>query len=105
MVRTGLIVKLEAKAGKEAELASFLVDALPSVEDEPETIVWLAIRAGETSFAIVDAFPDDGGRRAHLAGPVAEALGQRADDLLAEPPRIEHVDVLAAKVPTEVRPQ
>jgi quinol monooxygenase YgiN len=99
MVTTGLMVRLEAKAGKEDELASFLRGAVPLVEDEPETIAWLAIRAGSSSFAIVDAFPDESGRRAHLEGAVAAALHERAGELLAEAPSIEHVDVLAAKLP------
>ena len=99
MVTTGLTVRLEAKAGKEHELARFLLDALPLVEDEPETVAWFAIRAGESPFAIVDFFPDEAGRRAHLEGPVADALGERADELLSEAPILEHVDVLAAKLP------
>jgi len=98
-VTTGLIVRLEATAGREDELAAFLQSALPLVAGEPETIVWLAVRAGPTSFAIVDAFPDDSGRRAHLDGPVAAALFARADELLAVPPAIEQVDVLAARLP------
>lgn len=99
MVTTGLMVRLEAKPGKEAELASFLVDALPLVEDEPQTVAWLAVRAGESSFAIVDVFADETGRRAHLDGPVAAALGERASELLAEAPSLDHVDVVAAKLP------
>jgi quinol monooxygenase YgiN len=99
MVTTGLMVRLEARAGKEEEVASFLVDALPLVEDEPETIAWFAIRAGESTFAIVDFFPDEAGRRAHLEGAVAAALGERAGELLAKAPTIEPVDVLAAKIP------
>ena len=99
MVTTGLMVRLEAKRGREEAVASFLVDALPLVEDEPETIAWFAIRAGESTFAIVDVFPDEAGRRAHLEGPVAAALGERAGELLTEAPTIEPVDVLAAKLP------
>ena len=99
MVTTGLIVRLEAKPGKEDELAQFLGDALPLVEAEPETLAWFAIRAGATSLAIVDVFADEAGRRAHLEGAVARALGEIADELLAEPPSIEPVEVLAAKLP------
>ena len=99
MVTKGLMVRLEAKAGKEDDLGSFLVDALPLVQEEPETVAWLAIRVSATSFAIVDAFPDEAGRNAHLDGTVAAALGERASELLADPPSIEQVDVLAAKLP------
>ena len=99
MITTGLMVRLEARAGKEEELASFLADALPLVQDEPETVAWFAVRAGESTFAIVDFFPDQAGRRAHLEGPVATALIRRASELLSEAPTLEHVDVLAAKLP------
>ena len=99
MVSKGLIVQLEAAAGKEEELASFLIDALPLVEAEPQTVAWFALRTGASSFAIVDAFPDEAGRQAHLDGAVAAALIERADELLAEQPQIEPVDVLAAKLP------
>jgi quinol monooxygenase YgiN len=99
MVTKGLIVRLEAKPGVEEELASFLRDGLPLAQAEPETIAWFALRAGKTSFAIVDVFPGDAGRQAHLDGALASALLGRAEELLAEPPEIEPVDVLAAKLP------
>ena len=98
MVTKGLIVRLEAKPGKEQELASFLLDALPLVEDEPETVAWFAVRTDPSSFAIVDVFPDQAGRQVHLDGPVATALSERGGELLAKPPAIEHVDVIAAKL-------
>jgi len=98
MVRVALAVRLLAKAGKENEVARFLEGALPAAEAEAETRVWFAIRLGETEFGIFDAFPDEAGRQAHLGGPIAAALMKRAGELLAEPPRIEQVDVLAAKV-------
>ena len=100
MVEVGLIVQLEARAGKEDELSAFLRSALPLVEEEPTTVVWLGIQTGPSSFAIVDAFPDEEGRRAHLAGAVAAALAENAGALLARPPEIERVDVLAAKLGT-----
>ena len=103
MVTTSLIVRLEAKAGKEAELASFLESALPLVQEEPETVAWFALHAGPSTFAIVDAFPDEAGRQAHLNGAVAAALLAKADELLAAPPEIQHADVLAAKLPEPTR--
>ena len=99
MVTTGLIVRLEARAGKEDAVAEFLQSAVPLVEGEPQTIAWFAVRLGPSSFAIVDVFPDEAARQAHLAGAVATALGQRAAELLAGPPLIEELDVLAAKLP------
>ena len=98
MVTTGLIVQLVARPGKEDELETFLVDALPLVESEHQTVAWFAVRTSDSSFAIVDFFPDEAGRQAHLDGPVAAALIERATELLVTAPEIERVDVLAAKL-------
>jgi quinol monooxygenase YgiN len=99
MVTKGLIVRLEAKAGREDDVVAFLRGAVPLVEAEQQTVAWLAVRIGASSFAIVDVFPDAAGRNAHLAGPVASALLERAGELLSAEPEIQHVDVLAAKLP------
>ena len=98
MVKVGLFVRLEAKSGKEAEVESFLRGGLPIAEAEPATIAWFAIRLGPTTFGIFDAFPNEEGRQAHLSGRVAAALMAKASDLLSQPPVIEKVDVLAAKL-------
>jgi quinol monooxygenase YgiN len=99
MVKTALLVRLEAKPGKEADVAAFLRGGLPIVEEEPATTAWFAIQIGPSSFGIFDAFPDEAGRQAHLTGRVAAALGARAAELFSKPPSIEKVDVLAAKLP------
>lgn len=99
MVKVALLIRLEAKPGKEAEVESFLKSGLALVEEEPATIAWFAIRMGPTTFGIFDAFPDEAGRGAHLAGKVAAALMAKAAELFAGPPTIERVDVLAAKLP------
>ncbi len=99
MITKGLIVRLEAGSGREEALAGFLRDALPLVEDEPQTTAWFAVRTGQASFVIVDFFPDEAARTAHLEGAVAQALGEKGLELLAQPPLIEQVDVIAAKGP------
>jgi quinol monooxygenase YgiN len=99
MVTEALYVRLEAKPGKEQAVEAFLRDALPAVEAERQTEAWFAIRLGPSSFAIFDAFPDESGRQAHLAGRVAAALMARAPELLQVPPDIDKADVLAAKLP------
>jgi quinol monooxygenase YgiN len=99
MVKLALYVRLEAKPGKEQEVADFLRSGLPLVEEEPATIAWFGIQMGPSTFGIFDAFPDEAGREAHLSGKVAAALMAKASDLLAQPPRIEKVDLLAAKLP------
>jgi quinol monooxygenase YgiN len=98
MVTVGLFVRLEAKAGKEAQVESFLKSGLAVVQEEPQTTTWYAIRMGQSTFGIFDTFPDESGRQAHLTGRVAAALMAKASDLLAQPPAIEKVDVLAAKL-------
>jgi quinol monooxygenase YgiN len=99
MVKVALLVRLEAKPGKEAEVESFLRGGLSVVQGEPATAAWFAIRLGPSTFGIFDAFPDEAGRQAHLSGQVATALMAKASELLAQPPVIEKVDVLAAKLP------
>jgi quinol monooxygenase YgiN len=99
MVNVGLFVRLESKPGREAEVEAFLRGGLAIVEEEPATVAWFALRLGTSTFGIFDAFPDDAGRQAHLSGRVAAALMAKAPELLARPPVIESVDVLAAKLP------
>jgi len=98
-VRVGLFVRLEAKPGKEAEVASFLEGGLALVEQEPATATWYGIKLGPSTFGIFDTFADDAGRQAHLSGKVAAALMAKAPELFAKPPSIEKVDVLASKLP------
>jgi quinol monooxygenase YgiN len=99
MVTVALYVQLEAKPGKESEVADFLNSGLAIVQDEPATTAWFALQLGPSTFGIFDAFPDEEGRQAHLSGRVAEALMTNAAELLAEPPSIQKVNVLAAKLP------
>ena len=97
MVKVALAVRLVAKPGKEEEVASFLAGALPLAQAEPKTTAWFAIRFSKSEFGIFDAFPDEAGRTALLEGPIAAALMAKASELLAMAPKIERVDVLAAK--------
>jgi quinol monooxygenase YgiN len=99
MASRGLLVRLEAKAGKDDEVEEFLRSALPLVQQEPATTAWFALRFGRSDYGIFDVFPDDAGRTAHLTGPVAKALMERADALFAKPPRIQKLAVLAEKLP------
>jgi quinol monooxygenase YgiN len=99
VVTVALYVRLEAKPGKEAEVESFLNSGLALVEEEPETTAWFAIRMGPSTFGIFDAFANESGRQAHLNGKVAAALMEKASDLLAQPPDIKKVEVVAAKLP------
>ncbi|MBC7826156.1 MAG: antibiotic biosynthesis monooxygenase [Chitinophagaceae bacterium] len=95
--KVALLVRLEAKPGKEKEVADFLRSGLPLVQEEPYTITWYGVQFGPSSFGIFDTFPDDAGRKAHLAGKVGQALMANAPHLLATEPVIEFTDILAVK--------
>jgi quinol monooxygenase YgiN len=97
MVKLALLVRLEAKPGKEKELGDFLASALPMAQNEPGTIHWFALRIGPSTYGIFDTFEKEEGRQAHLNGPIAAALVARAGELLSTPPVIEQVELLAAK--------
>ena len=97
MITVGLVVKLKAKPGAEEELKSFLASALPLAVDEAGTPIWMALRTDESTFWIVDAFPGEAERSAHLAGPIAAALMEKAPTLLEGPPEINQAEVLGAK--------
>lgn len=97
MDRLALLVTLQAKPGKENEVAEFLKSALPLVEAEPQTNAWFALQLGQSTFGIFDTFAAESGREAHLSGKVAAALMQKAPELLAEAPKIQKVDILTFK--------
>ena len=93
------VAKLTAKSGLEQEVADLLAGALGLANEEAGTIVWFALQTDPSTFWIVDAFPDEDARQAHINGPIAKALIANADRLLAGPPEILPADVLASKVP------
>jgi quinol monooxygenase YgiN len=98
MVKLALFVRLEAKAGKEKDVAKFLETGLALANQESTTPIWFALRLGPTTFGIFDAFKDESGRQAHLNGPIAKALMAQAPELFAQPPAIEQIEVLGAKL-------
>ena len=97
MVKSALLVRLEAKPGKEKELEDLLASALPMAQNEPGTIHWFALRMGPSTFGIFDTFEKEEGRQAHLNGPIAAALIAKVPELLSQPPVIEQVELLAVK--------
>jgi quinol monooxygenase YgiN len=99
MLKLALYVRLEAKPGKENELAAFLEKGLELANQETTTPLWFALRLGPSTFVMCDAVTDESGRQAHMNGPIAKALMENAPDLLAMTPVIEKVEVLGAKLP------
>jgi quinol monooxygenase YgiN len=96
MEAVGLLVRLEARPGKDAEAEEFLKSAQPLALDEKGTLKWYAIKLGPGKFGIFDTFANEGSRNAHLTGEIAKILGAKANELLAIPPQIEKVDILAS---------
>ena len=97
MEKFALLARLEAKPGKEKEVAHFLKSALPLVLEEPDTVNWYGWQIGESTFGIFDTFETEAGRKAHLEGKVAAALMAHAGELLSKEPSIEFVELLAVK--------
>lgn len=92
----GFLVTLHASAGREDDVAAFLLAARELVEAEPGTRTWSAFQSGHSTFGIFDTFDSESDRDAHLHGEVRRALESHAD-LFRTPPVITAVDVLASK--------
>ena len=97
METIGLLVRLEARAGKEAEAEAFLRSAQRLALDEKETLKWYAFKLGPGKFGLFDTFANEAGRNAHLTGEIAKKLTARANELFAVPPQVEKMEVLANK--------
>ena len=96
-VTKGLLLRIEANPGREADVEAFLNGGLELVLEEPATTAWFAIKLGPSTYGILRR-PDDDGRDAHLNGKVAAALMENAGELYGQP-TLEKLDVLAAKLP------
>lgn len=97
MAKYALYVPLKPKPGKEADVETFLKQGAELARKEQGTTSWFAIKEDEGRYAIFDTFDDEKGRDAHLNGEIAKALMARADELLAEPPQIHRISILANK--------
>jgi quinol monooxygenase YgiN len=93
-----ILAKLETKPGKESEVEAFLRSVAALANEETTTPVWFALKLGDSTYGIFDAFADEVGRSAHLSGPIAKALMARWSELLVEAPKIETFAVLASKI-------
>ena len=101
MAKFALYAHLKAKPEKRAELEAFLTSALPLARDEKGMLTWYAFKEDEGSYGIFDTFETEQARQAHLDGEIAKALMSKAAELLAQPPMIHKIDLLAAKIPGE----
>ncbi len=98
-MKLALFARLEAKPGKEQEVADFLRQGVALANQEATTLMWFALRLGPTTFGVFDTFGDEAARERHLNGPIAQALMAKAPALFAVPPTIEPLEILGAKLP------
>ncbi|WP_263366107.1 putative quinol monooxygenase [Edaphobacter bradus] len=97
MTKFALYVPLMAKPGKEAEVEAFLEQGARMAQDESGTVTWYGLKEGDGFYSVFDTFDDEAGRDAHLNGPIAQALMAKAGELLAEPPKINKITLIAKK--------
>src|SRR4051812_36566164 len=97
MAKLALYAHMKAKPGKAKEVEAFLASALPLAQKEPGTITWYAFQETDNSYGIFDTFETEEARQAHLDGPIAKALMAKASELLAEPPMIHKIKLIAKK--------
>ena len=96
-IQFGLLAMLEAQEGKGPDLAAFLEQGRELAVAETGTVTWYAFRISDTTYGIFDTFETQEAREAHLSGEIPKALGAVAGDLLASPPDIRTVDIIAVK--------
>lgn len=91
----GLLLSFKARAGHDGEVEQFLRAARMYVAEESGTTAWFAVRFEDGDYGIVDMFPDNGARFAHLTGHVPRELAKHALSLLGSMPDIHMLNVLA----------
>ncbi len=89
----------KAKPGLGNEVANRIAAALPMVEGEKGTTLWLVLRSGTDADAVflVDLFNGEESRTAHLTGEAAKLIFATVPDLLATEPELHPSSVIAAK--------
>jgi len=92
-----LLTVLRPKPEKERVLEEFLISARSIVLSERGTTSWYAFKFDDGQFGIFDTFPDQSGRDAYLGGEVARQLMAKAAELLAEPPAVKRLEIIACK--------
>jgi quinol monooxygenase YgiN len=94
MYKFALFAQLEAKPGKENEVAKLLEAGLAMARKESTTPLWFALRLEPTTFGVFDAFADEGGRQTHLNRQIAKAITAKARELFAKAVREPELNVL-----------
>jgi quinol monooxygenase YgiN len=93
------VIQFKAKAGQGSEVARLIAAALPHVEQERDTPLWLVLRSNadpDTVF-LADLFTGAAGRDAHMQGEAAKLIFATVPPLLEGPPVIHPADLIASK--------
>ncbi|KZV61389.1 hypothetical protein PENSPDRAFT_693460 [Peniophora sp. CONT] len=100
----GVNAILHAKPEQKQVVWDFLAGGQAVVDQEPDTLQWFAYKCDDSpdgelgSYGIVDSFPSAEGRNAHVNGLIPQALIPKVDELLAAPPALDPIDIIASKV-------
>jgi hypothetical protein len=89
------LMTLQARPGREADVAAVLRAANKLVGAEPGAHVWFGFHSGGGTFGILDAFDTDSERHARVHSRARTAVEAHAE-LFATPPVIAIVDALDA---------
>lgn len=93
----GLLVTLKAKPETVTQLETWLSEMQSHAADELGTETWYAFKVDDQTFGIFDTFLDEDGRQDHVHGEIVKSLRSLQHELLATPPTIRQVDLLAVK--------
>ncbi len=85
--------------GKADAFAAILERALPLIEAETGTTVWLAGRSvtEPSTFYLVDVFASPEAQKAHMVDAAAALILGEGTELLAQPPVVSPLSVVAVK--------
>jgi len=79
MVKLALLVRLEAKPGKEGEVAKFLESALPLAQQEATAPIWFALRLGAFYFRQLRCVRQRGGSKSPLGRAYSRSIDGKRD--------------------------
>jgi len=93
------LISFRAKPTQGAEVARLIAAALPAVEAEKGTPLWLVLRsdADPDTVFLVDLFDGPDSRDAHMTGEAAKLIFATVPPLLASEPAIHPADLVASK--------
>lgn len=98
VITQALLIRLDGRPGRDADVENFLLSALPAVQREALTSAWFALRYGRGEYGIFTAFPTVDARDAHLADRTIRSMMDHSDALFLRQPRIHRCAVLANKL-------